>query len=132
VDWLMSLEPNWFSTVYSAMLMIGQVVSVLAFAIALLLLLVRFEPLAALASPQHLVDLGNMLLAFVILWAYVSFSQFLIIWSGNLTDEIGWYLHRLRGGWQWLAVALVVFHFAVPFLLLLSRDLKERVRSLSW
>jgi hypothetical protein len=132
VDWVMSLEPDWFSTIYSAMLMIGQVLSALAFVTALLLLLIEKEPLTELASPQYLVDLGNMLLAFVILWAYVSFSQFLIIWSGNLTDEIGWYLRRLRGGWQWLALALVVYHFALPFVLLLRRGLKRRIRSLAW
>jgi cell division protein FtsW (lipid II flippase) len=72
-----------------------------------------------------------MLLAFVILWAYVAFSQFLIIWSGDLPDEISWYVHRVRGGWQWIAACLIVGHFALPFLLLLSRDIKQRVRYLA-
>jgi hypothetical protein len=131
IDWVMSLEPDWFSTIYSAVFMIGQVLSALAFVTSILMLLVHTEPLSEIASPQHLVDLGNMLLTFVILWAYVAFSQFLIIWSGNLTDEIGWYVHRIRGGWQWVAVWIIACHFALPFLLLLSREIKQQVRYLA-
>jgi hypothetical protein len=131
LDWAMSLEPDWFSTIYSAVFMIGQVLSALAFVTAMLMFLASSEPLSAVASPRYLNDLGNLLLAFVILWAYMAFSQFLIIWSGNLTDEISWYLHRVRGGWQWVAACVLAFHFGIPFLLLLSRDLKRNVRSLS-
>jgi len=131
MDWVMSLEPEWFSTIYSAMFMVGQVLSSLAFAIAVLLLFIRQAPLREIAAPKYLNDLGNMLLTFVILWAYLAFSQFLIIWSGNLTDEIPWYLHRSRQGWQWIAMALFVFHFAIPFLVLLSRDIKRQAEALS-
>ena len=76
-------------------------------------------------------DLGKLMLAFVMLWAYISFSQFLIIWSGNLPEEIPCYLQRLQGGWQYLALVLVLFHFALPFVLLLSRDLKRNARMLA-
>ena len=85
--------------------------------------------IAQIARPTRLLDLGNLMLTFVMLWAYTSFSQFLIIWSGNLPDENPWYIHRLAGGWQWIALVLVVFHFAVPFLLLLSRYVKRRDRA---
>jgi hypothetical protein len=131
LDWVMSLEPDWFSTIYSLLFMVGQVLAALAFVIALLGILVARSPLAALASPQHMGDLGNLLLTFVVLWAYMAYSQFLIIWSGNLTDEIPWYLRRLAGGWEWLAIALIVLHFAVPFFALLSRQVKRRVGVLS-
>jgi hypothetical protein len=131
LDWLMSIEPDWFSTIYSAVFMAGQVLSALAFVIALLPLLGSTEPLSAIVKPRYLNDLGNMLLTFVILWAYMAFSQFLIIRSGNLTDEIGWYLRRVRGGWQWVAAGVFAFHFALPCLLLLSREIKRNVRSLS-
>ncbi len=131
LDWVMSLEPDWFSTIYSLLFMVGQVLAALAFVIALLGIVVARSPLAVLASPQHMRDLGNLLLTFVILWAYMAYSQFLIIWSGNLTDEIPWYLRRLAGGWEWIAVALIVLHFAVPFFALLSREVKRRVGVLS-
>jgi hypothetical protein len=131
LDWVMSIEPDWFSTIYSALFMVGQVLSALAFATAMLMFIAFAEPLSEIVSPRYLNDLGNMLLTFVILWAYMAFSQFLIIWSGNLTDEIGWYLHRVRGGWQWVAAGVLAFHFALPFLLLLSREIKRNLRSLS-
>jgi hypothetical protein len=131
LDWVMSLEPDWFSTIYSALFMVGQVLSGLGVVIAMLMILVSIKPISEVAAPRYVNDLGNLLLAFVMLWAYMAFSQFLIIWSGNLTDEIGWYLHRVRGGWQWIAALLVAGHFALPFLLLLSREIKQSVRYLS-
>jgi len=131
LDWVMSIEPDWFSTIYSAVFMVGQVLSALAFVTAILLFLSSTAPLSEVVSPRYLNDLGNMLLTFVILWVYMAFSQFLIIWSGNLTDEIGWYLNRVRGGWQWVAAALLAFHFALPFLLLLSREIKRNVSRLA-
>jgi hypothetical protein len=125
IDWVMSLEPHWFSTIYGLIFMVGQVLLTLCFVIALLMLLAQHQPLSEVVRPSHFHDLGKLLLTFVILWAYVSFSQFLIIWSGNLTDEIPWYLRRLTGGWQYLALFVVVFHFGLPFLLLLSRGRKR-------
>ena len=126
IDWIMSLEPHWFSTIYGAMFMVGETLEAFAFVIALMILLSRLEPLREYVTPQHVHDLGNMMFAFMVLWAYLSFSQFLIIWAGNLPEEIPWYVSRLRGGWGWVALTLVAFHFAVPFLLLLMRGIKRR------
>jgi hypothetical protein len=132
VDWIMSLEPTWFSTIYGMLMMIVQTLSAIAFVILVVRRLAARDPLARIATPQRFNDLGNMLLTFVMLWAYLSFSQFLIIWSGNMTDEITWYMSRARGSWAALAIILIVFHFAIPFLLLLSRDVKRKPGSLSW
>jgi hypothetical protein len=131
IDWIMSLEPTWFSTIYGMMIMVAEVLSAMAFVVLVTRRLVDREPLARVATPQSFNDLGNLLLAFVMLWAYLSFSQFLIIWSGNLPEEITWYLSRARGGWAVLAIVLIIFHFAIPFLLLLSRGLKRQAGSLS-
>ncbi len=131
VDWVMSLEPHWFSTIYGILFMTGEALATLAFVILALLVLVRRKLMADVLRPAHLHDLGNLMLAFVMLWAYVCFSQFLIIWSGNLPEEIPWYLRRLDGGWAWVAVVLLVFHFALPFVLLLSRQNKQRLEILA-
>lgn len=125
VDWAMSLDPHWYSTVYGILFMVGHALSALSLVIVLLALLGGQEPLAKLVSPQVFHDLGKLLFAFVMLWAYISVSQLIIVWSGNLPEEVPWYLHRLGGGWQWLALVIVLFHFVLPFLLLLSRDLKR-------
>lgn len=131
VDWAMSLEPEWFSTIYGMMFIVSQGLAAMAFVICALILLSDRKPLSDVVSPGHFHDLGNLLLTFVILWAYLSFSQYLIIWSGNLQDEIRWYVSRARAGWGGLALFLIVFHFALPFLLLLSRDVKRRMKVLS-
>lgn len=125
IDWVMSLEPHWFSTIYGLMFLVGQVLESFAFIIALLIVLSQSSPLKEYVTKQHLHDLGNMMFAFMVLWAYLSFSQFLIIWAGNLPDENPWYLRRLRGGWGWVALTLVIFHFATPFVLLLMRSTKR-------
>jgi hypothetical protein len=124
-DWLMSLEPHWYSTIYGVLIMGGQGLSGMAFLIAVLVWLSRRPPLDRIVSKAHFHDLGNLMLAFVMLWAYFSFSQYLIIWAGNLPQEIAWYAHRLQTGWRFIGVALVAFHFAVPFVLLLSRTIKR-------
>lgn len=131
VDWIMSLEPTWFSTIYGMLMMIVQALTAMAFVILVVRHLAGREPLARIATPQRFNDLGNMLLTFVMLWAYLSFSQFLIIWSGNMPEEISWYMSRARGSWSAMAIILIVFHFAIPFLLLLSRDVKRKPGSLS-
>jgi hypothetical protein len=131
VDWVMSLEPEWFSTMFGLIFLVGQLLSALAFGIIILMWIADEGAIAEIARPTRLLDLGNLMLTFVMLWAYTSFSQFLIIWSGNLPDENPWYLHRLGGGWQWIALVLVLFHFAVPFLLLLSRYVKRRSQLLA-
>jgi len=124
-DWMMSLEPHWFSTIYGVLVIGGQALSAMAFLIAILVWLARRPPLDDIVMPAHFHDLANLMLAFVMLWAYFAFSQYLIIWSGNLPEEIDWYLHRLQAGWRFVAVTLVIFHFAVPFVLLLSRAIKR-------
>lgn len=130
VDWLMSLQPHWYSTIYGVYFMGGQALSALAFVIMAGYLLSRRAPMDRVLAPRHFHDWGKLFLAFVMLWAYFSFSQFLIIWSGNLPEEATWYVTRLEHGWGWIALALVLFHFALPFVLLLSRDLKRHARLL--
>jgi hypothetical protein len=125
-DWLMSLEPHWFSTIYGVLIVGGQGLSALAFLIIVLVWLSRRPPLDRIVAPSHFHDLGNLMLAFVMLWAYFSFSQYLIIWSGNLPVEIGWYLHRLQTGWRAVGVVLILGHFAAPFVVLLSRTVKRQ------
>ena len=125
-DWLMSLEPHWFSTIFGVLVMGGQGLAALAFLIIVLAWLSRRAPLDAIVVPAHFHDLANLMLAFVMLWAYFSFSQYLIIWAGNLPQEIGWYQHRLTNDWRFIGMALIVFHFAVPFVLLLSRTIKRQ------
>ena len=131
IDWVMSLDPHWSSTMYGVLFIGGQALSAMSFAIAMTVLLARFEPMRRVIRPDYLVDLGKLLLAFVMLWAYFAFSQYLIIWSGNLAEEIPWYLDRTHGGWQYFALLIIVFHFMVPFVLLLSRSLKKKGRMLA-
>ena len=126
LDWVMSLEPHWFSTIYGMIFMVTEGLAAMSIVTVAVLLLSSHEPLLSLLSKRVLNDYGNLLLTFTMLWAYLSFSQYLIIWSGNLQDEIPWYLSRASGGWAWVALALIVFHFAVPFLLLLSRFVTRR------
>jgi hypothetical protein len=130
VDWAMSLNPEWFSTIYGLLFVAAWTLSALAFVIALLALLANREPMLQVVRPNHFQDLGKLMLALVMLWAYFAFSQFLIVWSGNLPEEIQWYLPRLRGGWGLIALSVVFFHFAFPFLLLLSASLKRNARKL--
>ena len=125
-DWLMSLEPDWYSTIYGALILGGQGLSALAFLIAVLVWLSRRPPLDRIVVPAHFHDLGNLLLAFTMLWAYFSFSQYLIIWAGNLPAEIAWYQHRLDSSWRVIGLTLILFHFGVPFVLLLSRTVKRQ------
>lgn len=125
IDWIMSLEPDWYSTIYPWMFTIGEVVLTFAFVIAVLVLLSKREPFASFLTRQHYHDLGNLLLAFTMVWAYFSISQFLIIWAENLPDEIPWYVRRFSGGWGYIAFVIAIFHFCVPFFLLLMRFTKK-------
>jgi hypothetical protein len=131
IDWVMSLEPHWFSTLYGMMFMVSQALLAMAFAIVIAMLLSGVPPISDAISPAQFHDLGNLLLAFTMLWAYLSFSQYLLIWAGNLQSEIPWYLSRASGSWAGVAIFLIVFHFAVPFFLLLSRTVKRQMRSLA-
>ena len=131
-DWLMSLQPEWFSTIYGVYFFGGAGIMTMAFLALASVWLGRWEPLRSAVAKRHLHDWGKLLFAFIMLWAYFAFSQFLITWAGNLPEEIVWYLHRTEHGWGIVALALVLFHFAVPFALLLSRDLKKRGTQLAW
>jgi len=125
VDWYMSLEPEWFSTIYGFIFVAAWSLSALAFVIAMMARLSREEPMRRIVAPLHFHDLGKLLLALVMLWAYFAFSQFLIVWSGNLPEEIVYYLGRTHGAWGALIIAIGILHFAAPFLFLLSRGLKR-------
>ncbi len=131
VDWVMSLNPEWFSTIYGLLYVAGWTLSAFSLVIAVMVYLSTRPPLEGIVRAPHFHDLGKLLLAFVMLWAYFSFSQFLIIWSGNIPEETKWYLNRLRGGWGWIGIGLVILHFALPFVLLLSRDLKRNAKRLA-
>jgi hypothetical protein len=126
IDWVMSLDPDWMSTMYGLIFVVVHVFTAMAFLIFMASRFADHEPLARVATPSRFHDLGTLLFAFTMLWAYLSFSQFLIIWAGNLKSEITWYVHRGMGEWSWLAVLLLVFHFFVPFFILLNRPLKRR------
>jgi hypothetical protein len=129
-DWGMSTNPHWFSHIYGILFMVGQALSALALMIVCVARTADEKPMQDAVRPGTVHDLGKLLLAFTMLWAYVNLSQFLIIWQGNLPEETPFFLRRFQYGWQYVSVALFVFHFVVPFLLLLSRDLKRNWRVL--
>ena len=131
IDWIMSLEPKWYSTIFGMIFMVSFGLAAMALAILATRFLESEKPLAQVVSPDRWHDLGNLLLALVMFWAYLNFSQFLLIWSENLAEEIPWYLHRIGGGWEWVAMALILFQFALPFILLLSRNTKRDSRTLA-
>ncbi|MGE0814609.1 MAG: hypothetical protein AB7O28_03845 [Vicinamibacterales bacterium] len=131
VDWTMSVNPHWFSTMWGLLYVAGWGLSALAFAIFVLALLSREKPMDHVVNASHFHDLGKLLFAFIMLWAYLSFSQFLIIYSANTQEEIPHYWVRSQHGWQWVGWALVVFHFVLPYVMLLSRDIKRDWRRVS-
>ena len=132
IDWVMSIDPSWISTIYGLSFLIGQVLSAMCFAVVVERILVRYKPMSELLTPDYVHDHGKWMLTFVMVWAYFTFSQWLIIWAGNLPEEITWYIKRLNGGWGYVGLFLVLFHFAVPFVFLLSRPFKRDVRRLVW
>jgi hypothetical protein len=130
IDWFMSLDWEWSSTIYGFIFVAAWSLSALAFTIAVMAALSKHEPMNNVVAQLHFHDLGKLLLALVMLWSYFAFSQFLIIWSGNLPEEIRWYLPRIHGVWGAIALAVIVLHFAFPFLFLLSRSLKRHAGKL--
>src|SRR6202048_1194915 len=130
IDWVMSISPHWASTIYGFLFVAGQLISAMALMIAIVVLLAQTGPLSGILQPRHTHDLGKLLLAFLMLWAYFDFSQLLIIWSGNQPEEITFYYSRLHSQWGVVAVIVGIFHFFVPFFLLLSRDLKRNPKVL--
>jgi hypothetical protein len=131
IDWVMSLEPGFFSTIFGMIFMVLPALGAISFAVVVAKLLAKQKPLSGLLTPLHFNDYGNLMLTFDMLWAYLAFDQFLIIWAGNLQDEIPWYTTRAAGGWAWVALLLILFGFAVPFVLLLSRDVKRKMSFLA-
>ena len=132
IDWVMSIDPSWISTIFGLCILIGQVLSALCFAVVVERILFRYKPMSDLLKPEQVHDHGKFMLAFIMMWAYFSFSQWLIIWAGNLPEEITWYMRRLNGGWGYIGLALALFHFAVPFVILLSRPFKRDITRLVW
>lgn len=131
VDWTMSINPHWFSTMWGLLYIVGQGLSALAFSIAVLVMLSKDSPFDKVINPSHFHDLAKLLFAFIMLWAYLSFSQFLIIYSANTLEEIPHYWVRAQNGWQFVGWTLVALHFVLPYVLLLSRDIKRDWRRLS-
>lgn len=130
IDWVMSLEPHWYSTIYAAMVVLGGVLGAFAVIVLFVVLLRTTQPLSEVVSRGLFNDLGSLLLTFVILWTYFAFSQFLIIYSGNGGQEIQWYVHRIAGGWIWVGWAVAILDFFLPFGLLIFRDVKRNAWSL--
>jgi len=131
IDWIMSLEPHWFSTIFGMIFMVLQVLSGLSLAVLVAGMLSRSAPVADAVTPDRLNDLGNLVLTFVMLWAYLAFSQFLIIWAGDLIKEIPWYVTRAEGDWAIVGIVIILLSFAIPFYLLLMRAIKRHVETLS-
>jgi len=135
VDWMMSLEPHWYSTIYGMMFGVGALTSGFAFSIVVFMGMIRYKPWSDIIRPLDISDLGNWLLASIMLWAYMAFSQFLIIWSANLPEETTWYIVRSTGGWQWVAAINIFLHFFLPFFFLLVRGTKKapgRLQKIAW
>lgn len=131
IDWVMTLEPHWFSTIWGLLFVAGWGLSCFCFVVALLALLADKAPMNRILGKRHFHDLGKLMLALVMVWAYFNFSQFLIIWSGNIPEETGWYLTRTKGVWGVIGLILVIFHFAFPFLILLQQDFKRKAKLLA-
>ncbi len=125
IDWVMSLSPHWASTIYGFIFVGGQAIAAMSFMILVVVALSATEPFAEIIQKRHLHDLGKLLFAFNMLWAYFDFSQLLIIWSGNQPEEISFYRTRLYGAWGVVAVVVLLFSFSLPFLVLLSREVKR-------
>ena len=125
VDWIMSLDPHWYSTIFGILTMGGQGLATMAFTILVLSKLAKFQPMSSVADAEKFHDLGKLMFAFTLLWAYFSISQLLIIWSANLPEEIPFYLARLKGPWYPISVAILIGQFVLPFFLMLSRSLKR-------
>jgi hypothetical protein len=132
IDWVMSLDPSWISTIFGLVILIGEVLSAMCFAVIIERILVDYKPMSEMLTPDFVHDHGKWMLAFTMVWAYFNFSQWLIIWAGNLPAEITYYLRRLNGGWGYVGLIVVIFHFAVPFAILLSRSFKRNIRKLVW
>lgn len=131
VDWIMTLDPRWFSTIWGLLYVAGWALSCISFSVVILAYLADKPPMDRVLGKRHFHDLGKLMLALTMVWAYFNFSQFLIIWSGNIPEETSWFLTRMKGGWGYMGVALIVFHFAFPFMVLLQQDFKRKAKWLA-
>lgn len=131
VDWMLMLDAHWFSTIWGLLFIAGWALSCYCFVVLMLAWLSDKAPMDAVLGKRHFHDLGKLMLALVMVWAYFNFSQFLIIWAGNLPEETGWWIVRMKGGWGWIGAALIFFHFAFPFLVLLQQDFKRHARRIA-
>jgi len=131
VDWVMSLEPKWYSSMFGISFTVGAGLSAYAFVTLFLTLLSGTTAMRDILKPSHFRDLGNLMLAFTMLWAYTNYSQFLLVWYGNIKEETPYYLKRMHGTWGWMAAALVLFHFFLPFFMLLMRNIKDKPRTIA-
>jgi hypothetical protein len=132
IDWVMSLDPSWISTIFGLVILIGEVLSAMCFAVVVERILFNYKPMSEMLKPDFVHDHGKWMLTFIMVWAYFNYSQWLIIWAGNLPAEITYYMRRINGGWGYLGLFIVIFHFAVPFGILLSRPFKRNIRKLVW
>ncbi len=131
IDWVMSLQARWISTIYGLLFVAGEALSAYCFVVVIESILGKRRPASGFLTTTEVHDHGKFMLTFVMVWAYFNFSQWLIIWAGNLPEEIPWYVRRMSGGWGGVGLFLVIFHFAVPFALLLSRSLKKNLGQLA-
>ncbi len=131
IDWTMTLDPHWFSTIWGFLYVAGWALSCFSFAVVMLAYMSDKAPMNRILGKRHFHDIGKLMLALVMIWAYFNFSQFLIIWSGNLPEETFWFLNRMKDGWGWVGLILILFHFAFPYLVLLSRDIKRNAKYLA-
>jgi len=132
IDWVMSLDPSWISTIFGLVILIGEVLSAMCFAVVVERILFNYKPMSEMLNPDFVHDHGKWMITFIMVWAYFNYSQWLIIWAGNLPNEITYYMRRLNGGWGYVGLFIVIFHFAVPFAILLSRPFKRNIRKLVW
>ncbi len=131
VDWVLSLDPHWFSTIWGLLYVVGWGLSCLCFMVAILACLIDHEPMKKVLGKRHFHDLGKLILALVMVWAYFSFAQYLVVWSGNIPEETAYYIPRIKGGWGWIGASLIFLHFAFPFLVLLQQDFKRHAKWLA-
>ena len=125
IDWVMSLDPHWYSTMFGVYFFAGCLIGVFAFLALFTILATRAGYLRGIVTPEHLHDLGKLLFAFTVFWAYIAFCQFFLVWYGNMPEETIWYLERFRGGWLGVAILLAVGHFGIPFFYLMPRTIKR-------
>lgn len=132
IDWVMSIDPTWISTMFGLIILIGELLAAMCFSVIVERILFDYKPMSEMLKPDFVHDHGKWMLTFIMVWMYFSFSQWLIIWAGNLPSEITFYLRHLNGGWGGVALFLVLFHFAIPFAMLLSRPFKRNIHGLVW